>query len=164
MLLPQRHMSFCRVEMRPCNVIGMKFVFSVCRLVFRPHHHISALHHLCLTPSQNRHSWFTASKKPLISASTRLLTRFYWLPLSKSITSAQVIDIGDMVIERGQHQIGIRSRFNAYPVEIWVHSVFTPCKVSVFPLSRMIERGTFHSTGDSRFIAKPGPVPIQRLI
>ena len=33
--------------------------------------------------------------------------------------------------------------------------------MSVFPLSRVIERGTFHSTGISRFIARPGPVPLQ---
>jgi hypothetical protein len=31
----------------------------------------------------------------------------------------------------------------------------------VFLLSRAIARGTFHSTGMSRFIAKPGPVPLQ---
>src|SRR5262252_172035 len=39
---------------------------------------------------------------------------------------------------------------------------FTPCIVSVFPLSRVLERGTLHSTGISRFIARPGPVPLQR--
>ena len=34
--------------------------------------------------------------------------------------------------------------------------------MSVLPLSRVLERGTFHSTGISRFIARPGPVPLQR--
>jgi hypothetical protein len=33
--------------------------------------------------------------------------------------------------------------------------------VSVFPLSRVMVRGTFHSTGVRRFIARPGPVPLQ---
>ena len=32
----------------------------------------------------------------------------------------------------------------------------------MFLLSRTFERGTFHSTGISRFIATPGPVPLQR--
>ena len=56
----------------------------------------------------------------------------------------------------------MRSRLHAYPVEVWAHRVFTPCIVSVFPLSRVIARGTFHSTGMSRFIARPGPVTLQR--
>ena len=33
--------------------------------------------------------------------------------------------------------------------------------MSVFPLSRVLQRETFHSTGMSRFIARPGPVPLQ---
>ena len=33
--------------------------------------------------------------------------------------------------------------------------------MSVFPLSRAMERGNLHSTGISRFIAKPVPVPLQ---
>jgi hypothetical protein len=49
----------------------------------------------------------------------------------------------------------------AYPCQVWAHRWFTPCIVSVFPLSRVLERGTFHSTGISRFIARPGPVPLQ---
>jgi hypothetical protein len=56
----------------------------------------------------------------------------------------------------------MRSRLHAYPVEVWAHRGFTPCIVSVFPLSRVIARGTLHSTGMSRFIAPPGPVPLQR--
>src|SRR5919197_1343609 len=56
----------------------------------------------------------------------------------------------------------MRARLHAYPVEVWAHSVCTPCIVSVFPLSRVSARGTFHSTGMSRFIARPGPVPLQR--
>ena len=36
--------------------------------------------------------------------------------------------------------------------------------MSVVPLSRVLERGTLHSTGISRFIARPGPVPLQRLL
>ncbi len=73
-----------------------------------------------------------------------------------------MIDVGNVVIHRGKHQIGIRSRLVAYPCEVCVDRELTPCIVSVFPLSRVIERGTFHSTGISRFIAKPGPVPLQR--
>ena len=33
--------------------------------------------------------------------------------------------------------------------------------MSVFPLSRAIDRGNLHSTGISRFIAKPVPVPLR---
>jgi hypothetical protein len=47
------------------------------------------------------------------------------------------------------------------PCQVWAHRWFTPCIVSVFPLSRVLQRGTFHSTGMSRFIARPGPVPLQ---
>jgi hypothetical protein len=53
--------GFCRVEMRPSSATGMKFVFSVCRLVSRRCHNISAIHQLCLTPSQNRTSSFPTS-------------------------------------------------------------------------------------------------------
>jgi hypothetical protein len=49
----------------------------------------------------------------------------------------------------------------ASPCQVWAHRWFTPCIVSVFPLSRVLERGTFHSTGMSRFSARPGPVPLQ---
>jgi hypothetical protein len=66
-----------------------------------------------------------------------------------------------MVIQRGKHQIGIRSRLDAYPFEVWAHREFTPCIVSVFLLVRVIERRTFRSTGISRVIATPGPVPLQ---
>jgi hypothetical protein len=48
--------GFSRVEMRPSSATGMKCVFSVCRLVSRRCHNISAIHQLCLTPSQNRTS------------------------------------------------------------------------------------------------------------
>ena len=53
--------SYCRVEMRPSSATGMTFVFSVCRLVSRRCHNISAIHQLCLTPSQNRTSGFPIS-------------------------------------------------------------------------------------------------------
>src|ERR671922_2017589 len=56
----------------------------------------------------------------------------------------------------------MRSRLHAYPVEGWAHSVCPPCRVSVLPLSRVLARGPFHSTGMSRCIARPGPVPLQR--
>jgi hypothetical protein len=45
-------MSFCRVEVRPSSATGMTFVFSVYRLVSRRCHMISAIHQLCLQPSQ----------------------------------------------------------------------------------------------------------------
>ena len=48
-------------RMRPSSAIGMTFVFSVCRLVSRRCHSISALHRLCLKPSQNRTSGFPTS-------------------------------------------------------------------------------------------------------
>jgi hypothetical protein len=41
------------------------------------------------------------------------------------------------------------------------HSWCTPCRVSGFPLARVLQRGTLHPTGMSRFIAPPGPVPFQ---
>ena len=66
-----------------------------------------------------------------------------------------------MVVQRRKHQLGMRFCLLAYPCQVWAHRWFTPCIVSVFPLSRVIERGTFHSTGISRFIARPGPVPLQ---
>jgi hypothetical protein len=67
-----------------------------------------------------------------------------------------------MVIQRGKPPIGRRFRLAAYPFEVWAHSECTPCLVSVFRLLRAMARGTFHSTGMSRFIARPGPVPLQR--
>src|SRR5215475_16112771 len=56
------------------------------------------------------------------------------------------------------------ARAHAYPCEVCAHRWLTPWIVSVFPLSRVLARGTFHSTGVSRFIARPGPVPLQRLL
>ena len=48
-------------RMRPSSAPGMMFVFSVCRLVSRRCHNISAIHQLCLKPSQNRTSGFPTS-------------------------------------------------------------------------------------------------------
>lgn len=48
-------------RMRPSSAIGMTFVFSVCRLVSRRCHTISAIHRLCLKPSQNRTKGFSLS-------------------------------------------------------------------------------------------------------
>ena len=50
----------------------------------------------------------------------------------------------------------------ASPCQVWAHRGVTPCRGSVFLLSQVLARGTFHSTGDSRFLARPGPVPLQR--
>src|SRR5215475_581047 len=75
-----------------------------------------------------------------------------------------MIDVRNMMIQRREHQRGMRFCLLTYPCQVWVHRWFTPCIVSVFPLSRVLERGTFHSTGVSRFIARPGPVPLQRLL
>jgi len=73
-----------------------------------------------------------------------------------------MVDVCHGVIQGRTHQIGMRSRLVAYPCEVCAHRCFPPCLVSVFTLARVIERGTFHSTGMSRFLAPPGPVPLQR--
>jgi hypothetical protein len=73
-----------------------------------------------------------------------------------------MIDVRNMMVQRRELQSGIRFCLITYPCQVWVHRWFTPCIVSVFPLSRVLARGTFHSTGVSRFIARPGPVPLQR--
>src|SRR6266446_2855572 len=72
-----------------------------------------------------------------------------------------MLDVRNMMVQRRAHQRGMRFCLLAYPCQVWAHRWFTPCIVSVFPLSRVLERGTFHSTGVSRFIARPGPVPLQ---
>src|SRR5215471_7641337 len=48
-------------RMRPSSAPGMTFVFSVCRLVSRRCHTISAIHQLRLKPSQNRTNGFPIS-------------------------------------------------------------------------------------------------------
>ena len=53
--------EFLSSRKRPSSAIGMTFVFSVCRLVSRRCHSISALHRLCLKPSQNRTKGFSLS-------------------------------------------------------------------------------------------------------
>ncbi len=72
-----------------------------------------------------------------------------------------MLDVRNMMIQRREHQREMRFCLIAYPCQVWAHRWFTPCIVSVFPLSRVLKRGTFHSTGMSRFIARPVPVPLQ---
>ena len=72
-----------------------------------------------------------------------------------------MLDVRYVVIQRREHLIGMLACSHAYPCEVCAHRWFTPWIVSVFLLSRVIVRGTFHSTGGSRFIARPGPVPLQ---
>ena len=74
-----------------------------------------------------------------------------------------MLDVRNMMVQRRELQCGMRFCLLTYPCQVWVHRWFTPCIVSVFPLSRVLARGTFPSTGVSRFIARPGPVPLQRL-
>jgi hypothetical protein len=73
-----------------------------------------------------------------------------------------MLDVRNMVVQRREHQLVMRFCLLASPCQVWAHRWFTPCIVSVFPLSRVLARGTFHSTGMSRFIARLGPVPLQR--
>src|SRR5215510_982437 len=73
-----------------------------------------------------------------------------------------MLDVRNMVVQRREYEGGIRFCLLAYPCQVWAHRWFTPCIVSVFPLSRVLQRGTFRSAGMSRFIARPGPVPLQR--
>src|SRR5207244_5532596 len=72
-----------------------------------------------------------------------------------------MLDVRYVVIQRRAHLIGMLARSHAYPCEVCAHRWFTPWIVSVFPLSRVIVRGNFHSTGVSRFLAIPVPVPLQ---
>jgi len=72
-----------------------------------------------------------------------------------------MLDVRNMMVQRRAHSLGMRFCLLAYPCQVWGHRWFTPCLVSVFPLSRVLQRGTFHSAGMSRFIARPGPVPFQ---
>jgi hypothetical protein len=66
------------------------------------------------------------------------------------------------MVQRRAHQRGRRFGLLTSPCQVWAHRWFTPCIVSVFPLARVLERGTFPSAGVSPFIARPGPVPLQR--
>src|SRR5712691_1869907 len=72
-----------------------------------------------------------------------------------------MLDVRNMVGQRREPQRGMRFGLLASPCQVWAHRWFTPCIVSVFPLARVLKRGTFPSTGISRFIARPGPVPLQ---
>jgi hypothetical protein len=59
------------------------------------------------------------------------------------------------------YYLGMRLCLLAYPCQVWAPRWFTPCIVSGLPLARVLQRGTLHATGMSRFIAPPGPVPLQ---
>ncbi len=72
-----------------------------------------------------------------------------------------MLDVRTMMGQRRTHQRAMRFCLLASPCQVWAHRWFTPCIVSVFPLARVLARGTFHSTGMSRFVARPGPVPRQ---
>src|SRR5262247_2686209 len=72
-----------------------------------------------------------------------------------------MLDVRNLAVQRREYEGGMRFCLLASPCQVWAHRGFTPCIVSVFPLSRVLQRGTFHSTGISRFIARPGPVPLQ---
>ncbi len=52
-------------------------------------------------------------------------------------------------------------RRDSYPCQVCAHRNLTPCIVPVFLPSRASECGNLHSTGISRFIAKPVPVPLR---
>src|SRR4030095_550052 len=72
-----------------------------------------------------------------------------------------MLDVRNVVVQRRKHQVMLCFCLIASPCQVWAHRGFTPCIVSVFPLSLVLERGTFHSTAINRFIAQPGPVPLQ---
>jgi hypothetical protein len=72
-----------------------------------------------------------------------------------------MIDVRSVVRQRRAHLIGMLACSHAYPCAVCAHRWFTPWIVSMFPLSRVIVRGNFPSTGVSRFIAIPVPVPLQ---
>ena len=57
----QAGFEFLSSRRRSSSAPGMTFVFSVCRLVSRRCHSISALHGLYLSPSQNRTNGFPIS-------------------------------------------------------------------------------------------------------
>ena len=85
-----------------------------------------------------------------------------FVALEEPITCPSRIDVRYVVIQRREHLIGMLACSHAYPCEVCAHRWCTPWRVSGFPLSRVIVRGNFPSTGVSRFIARPGPVPLQR--
>jgi hypothetical protein len=62
--------------------------------------------------------------------------------------------------QRRAYELVRRFCLLAYPCQVGAHRGCTPGLVSVFPLARVLARGTFPSTGMSRFIARPGPVPL----
>jgi hypothetical protein len=88
-----------------------------------------------------------------------LINAHGFVALEEPITCPSMLDVCSVVIYRREHLIGMLARTHAYPCEVWAHRGCTPWRVSVFPLSRVMVRGTFHSTGVRRFIARPGPVP-----
>jgi hypothetical protein len=61
MILLHNVIEILSSRMRPSSAPGMTFVFSVCRLVSRRCHTISAIHQLRLKPSQNRTSGLPTS-------------------------------------------------------------------------------------------------------
>jgi len=85
-----------------------------------------------------------------------------FMALEQLITCPSMLDVRNMLGQRREPQSGMRFGLLTYPCQVWVHRCFTPCRVSMFPLARVLARGTFHSTGMSRFLASPGPVPLQR--
>ena len=64
------------------------------------------------------------------------------------------------MIQRRAYELVMRFCLLAYPCPVWAHRWCTPCLVSVLPLARGLQRGTFPSAGLSRFMARPGPVPL----
>ena len=73
----------------------------------------------------------------------------------------QVVDVRDVVIQRSKHQDRVCPCSTSYPCQVCAHRNFTPCIVPVFLPSRASECGNLHSTGISRFNAKPVPVPLR---
>jgi hypothetical protein len=84
-----------------------------------------------------------------------------FVALEEPITCPSRIDVRYVVRQRRAHLIGMRACSHAYPCEVCAHRWCTPWRVSGFPLSRVMVRGNFPSTGVSRFLARPVPVPLQ---
>jgi hypothetical protein len=69
-----------------------------------------------------------------------------------------------VVVQRGEHQSRTRPCLFSYPLQVCAHRLFTPCIVSMFLLQWSSDRRGLHSTGISRFTAKPAPIPRDEFI
>ena len=71
------------------------------------------------------------------------------------VAGSQVVYIRDVVVQAGEHQLGVFASLFAYPCQVCAHRFITPCIASMFLLSRSTFREDLRSAVVSRFIARP---------